>query len=171
MPRPSSPRTRASSSGERSCTTKVMAAALLDRLLSPLPHGQHPRNSYRMRRHVQLSKGHPPNRLPGGLRGARRGARDQGHDGCPNSIGSPRSGRSAPLARAPEKWAFFNVRSVPFSVAIDTMCHEPQRMCGLNSAAWEWRGAGTTSSILVTLTVRPASQEGPNDLLSTTASR
>ena len=59
----------------------------------------------------------------------------------------------------------------PFSVAIDTMCHETQRMCGLNRAAWEWRGAGTTSSILATLTARPASQEGPNDLLSTTASR
>ena len=68
----------------------------------------------RMRRHVQLSKGHPPNRRPGGLRGARRGAPDQGHDGCPNSIGSPRSGRSAPLARAPEKWANVNVRSGPF---------------------------------------------------------
>ena len=32
----------------------------------------------------------------------------QGHDGCPDSIGSPRSGRSAPCAAAPGKCAFFN---------------------------------------------------------------
>ena len=52
-----------------------------------------------------------------------------------------------------------------------TMCTNRREMCGLNSAAWEWRGSGTTSSILVTLTAQPTSQEGPNDLLSTTAIR
>ena len=35
---------------------EVMAAALVDRLLPPLPHRQRQGNSYRMRRHAKLSK-------------------------------------------------------------------------------------------------------------------
>ena len=35
---------------------------------------------------------------------------EQRHDGRPDSIGSPRSGRSAPSARAPPKCALFNAK-------------------------------------------------------------
>ena len=70
------------------------------------------------------------------------------------------------LVRAPAK-LFGRMKKIPAGPCATNR----REMCGLNSAAWEWRGAGTTSSILVTLTAQPKSQEGPNDLLSTTAIR
>ena len=60
MPRPWSPRTRASSSGARSCTTRSLPPLLLDRLLHRCHIVNIRGNSYRMRRHMELSKAiHP----------------------------------------------------------------------------------------------------------------
>ena len=92
---------------------EVMAAALLDRLLHRCHIVNIRGNSYRMRRHMELSRPstqQPPAPSPRST----PGTGEQRHDGCPDSIGSPRSGCSAPSAAAPEKCAFFNGHKCAF---------------------------------------------------------
>ena len=86
---------------------EVMAAALLDRLLHRCHIVNIRGNSYRMRRHMELSKAIHPT-ASRAVSAEHAGTGEQRHDGCPDSIGSPRSGRYAPSAAAPEKCAFFN---------------------------------------------------------------
>ena len=86
---------------------EVMAAALLDRLLHRCHMVNIRGNSYRMRRHAELSKAiHPTD--PGPSRRSPPGTGKQGHEGRPGPIGSPRSTRSAPSTAAPPKCALFN---------------------------------------------------------------
>ena len=106
-PRPWSPRTRASSSGARSCTTRSWpprcwtgcSTAATSSTSGATATGcdatwNSPRPS------TQQPPAPSPRSTPG--------TGEQRHDGCPDSIGSPRSGRYAPSAAAPEKCAFFN---------------------------------------------------------------
>ena len=107
MLRPYSPRTRASSSGGRSSTTRSWpprcwtgsSTAATSSTSGATATGcgatcNSPRPSTR--------------RLPGPSPPGTPGPAEQGHDACPDSIRSPRSGRSAPSAGAPEKCALFN---------------------------------------------------------------
>ena len=84
-----------------------MAAALLDRLLHRCHIVNIRGNSYRMRRHMELSKAIHPT-------ASRAVSAEPTGEQRPDSIGSPRSGCSAPSAAAPEKCAFFNGHKCAF---------------------------------------------------------
>ena len=77
---------------------EVMAAALLDRLLHRCHMVNIRGNSYRMRRHVQLSKAIHPTASRASIGGARRERGTRVMMGVRTPSGAPRSGRSAPFA-------------------------------------------------------------------------
>ena len=119
--RPCSPPTRASSSGERPCTTRSWPP----RCSTAAPQNATSSTSAAtatgcdVTRHSPRPSTRPP---PGPSPRSTRRSGEQRHDGCPDSIGSPRSGRSAPFARAPPKCALFNGQS------------------GVNPTKWTQRG-------------------------------
>ena len=120
MPRPSSPRTRASSSGERSCTTKVMARRAAGPATAPLPHGQHPGQQLPDAPPRSALQGHPPDRLPGSLGGAHRERGTRVMMGVRTPSGAPAPVAPLPSRELPRSVHFSMARSVHFSVAIHT---------------------------------------------------